>query len=65
MVCFSTMIIHVYNRAKSRAEILDCPTHKMFKKTLTERAKQREAEEKHGVEGGGGGVDGGGARTEA
>ena len=37
----------------------------MFKKTLTERAKQREAEEKHGVEGGGGGVDGGGARTEA
>jgi tRNA-dihydrouridine synthase 1 len=43
-------------RAKSRAEILDCPTHKMFKKTLTERAKQKEAEEKHGVEGGGGGA---------
>ena len=41
-------------RAKSRAEILDCPTHKMFKKTLTERAKQKEAEEKQGVEGGGG-----------
>jgi len=44
-------------RAKSRAEILDCPTHKMFKKTLTERAKQKEAEEKHGVEGGGGGEE--------
>ena len=40
-------------RTKSRAEILDCPTHKMFKKTLTERAKQKEAEEQHGVEGGG------------
>ena len=49
----------IYNdvvfRAKSRAEILDCPTHKMFKKTLTERAKQKEAEEKLGVEGDGGG----------
>ena len=41
----------------------------MFKKTLTERAKQKEADEKHGVEGGGGGGGGGGeemvVRTEA
>ena len=44
-------------RAKCRAEILDCPTHKMFKKTLTERAKQKEEEEegKQGVEGDRGG----------
>merc|ERR1711953_546860 len=33
-------------RAKCRSEILDCPTHKMFKKTLTERAKQKEEEGK-------------------
>ena len=52
-------------RAKSRAEILDCPTHKMFKKTLTERAKQKKAEEKNlGVEGGGGGGDEVVVRTE-
>jgi len=42
-------------RAKCRAEILDCPTHKMFKKTLTERAKQKEEEGKQGDEGDRGG----------
>ena len=42
-------------RAKCRAEILDCPTHKMFKKTLTEKAKQKEEEGKQGVEGDRGG----------
>ena len=47
--------VYLVFRAKCRAEILDCPTHKMFKKTLTERAKQKEEEGKQGVEGDRGG----------
>ena len=51
---FVTITTSIF-RAKCRAEILDCPTHKMFKKTLTERAKQKEEEGKQGVEGDRGG----------
>ena len=51
---FVTITTNIF-RAKCRAEILDCPTHKMFKKTLTERAKQKEEEGKQGVEGDRGG----------
>jgi len=48
-------------RAKARAEVLDCPTHKMFKKTLTERAKgSGEGVKGGGAKGGGGGGEGGG-----
>ena len=37
-------------RAKSKAETLDCPTHKMFKKTHADRAKQKEEEEGGGAD---------------
>ena len=54
VLCVATITTSIF-RAKCRAEILDCPTHKMFKKTLTERAKQKEEEGKQGVEGDRGG----------